>query len=118
MLISTTRERYQKCLAPCDVLTIFHIHLETYMVLLYLHLVVTYAQVLDRKKRKISKNTELNQVNTKMNNGQNEWISKAEDIADRVSISSANRMNGRNSIAIENRSKSSISRLNITIYRN
>ena len=86
------------------------------MVLLYLHLVVTYAQVLDRKKRKKSKNTELNIVNTKMNSGQNEWISKAEDIADRVSISSVNSINRRNSIAIENPSKESISRLNITIY--
>ena len=51
-----------------------------------------------------------------MNNGQNEWISKAEDIADRVSSSSVNSINRRNSIAIENRSKESISRLNITIY--
>ena len=51
-----------------------------------------------------------------MNNGQNEWISKAEDIADRVSISSVNSINRRNSITIENRSKESISRLNITIY--
>ena len=51
-----------------------------------------------------------------MNNGQNEWISKAEDIADRVSNSSVNTINRRNSIAIENRSKESISRLNITIY--
>ena len=51
-----------------------------------------------------------------MNNGQNEWISKAEDIADRVSNSSVNSINKRNSIAIENRSKESISRLNITIY--
>ena len=52
-----------------------------------------------------------------MNNGQNEWISKAEDIADRVSISSVNSINRRNSIAIENRSKESISRLSITIYK-
>ena len=52
-----------------------------------------------------------------MNNGQNEWISKAEDIADRVSNSSVNSINKRNSIAIENRSKESISRLSITIYK-
>ena len=51
-----------------------------------------------------------------MNNGQNEWISKAEDIADRVSISSVNSIKRQNSIAIENRSKESISRLSITIY--
>ena len=52
-----------------------------------------------------------------MNTGQNEWISKAEDIADRVSISCVNSNERPNSIAIENRSTESISRLNITNYK-